>query len=139
DVAVIGGGITGLSSARALAKRGATVAVLETHHIGWGASSRNGGMVLSGLKIGVESLVAKYGRERARRMYAASLAAINCVEEVVRDEQIDCDFARRGHLEVACKPAHFESFRRSAEYLARDFGHALRLIERDSLQAEIGS
>src|SRR5437868_4599978 len=97
DVAVVGGGITGLSAARALARRGASVAVLDSHRIGWGASSRNGGMVLSGLKVGVQSLVARYGLERAQRLYAASLAAIDCVEQVVRDEAIACDFARAGH------------------------------------------
>ena len=139
DVAVIGGGITGLSAARALARGGASVAVLDTHNIGWGASSRNGGMVLSGLKVGVASLVAQYGLERARRLYATSLAAIDCVEQVVRDEAIACDFVRAGHLEVAAKPAHFAGFRRSAEALERDFGHSLRLVERDRLQTEIGS
>ena len=49
DVAVIGGGYTGLSAARTLAKQGVSVAVLEANTIGWGASSRNGGMVLTGL------------------------------------------------------------------------------------------
>ena len=48
DVAVMGAGFTGLSAARTLAKGGATVAVLEAESTGWGASSRNGGMVLSG-------------------------------------------------------------------------------------------
>src|SRR5207237_5302453 len=76
DVAVIGAGFTGLSAARALAKRGAKVAVLEAETIGWGASSRNGGMVLTGLKLGVNKLVSMYGRERAKEMYTASLATI---------------------------------------------------------------
>jgi len=48
DVAILGAGFTGLSAARTLAKRGVRVAVLESHTIGWGASSRNGGMVLTG-------------------------------------------------------------------------------------------
>ena len=74
DVAVIGAGFTGLSAARTLAKRGAKVAVLEAETIGWGASSRNGGMVLTGLKLGVNKLISMYGRERTQRMYAASLA-----------------------------------------------------------------
>jgi len=52
NVAVIGAGFTGLSAARTLAKRGANVAVLESETIGWGASSRNGGMVLTGMKLG---------------------------------------------------------------------------------------
>jgi glycine/D-amino acid oxidase-like deaminating enzyme len=53
DVAVMGAGFTGLSAARTLASKGAKVVVLEGESIGWGASSRNGGMVLSGLKLGV--------------------------------------------------------------------------------------
>src|SRR5258708_7043857 len=75
DVAVIGAGFTGLSAARTLAKHGATVAVLEAETIGWGASSRNGGMVLTGLKLGVNKLIAMYGREHTQRMYAASVAS----------------------------------------------------------------
>src|SRR5580693_10417629 len=98
DVAVIGAGFTGLSAARTLAKRGAKVAVLESETIGWGASSRNGGMVLPGLKLGVNQLISMYGRERTQRMYAASVASIDCVERIVREENIACDFARCGHL-----------------------------------------
>src|SRR5277367_6187268 len=96
DVAIIGAGFTGLSAARTLAKRGATVAVLEAHAIGWGASSRNGGMVLTGLKLGVNKLISMYGRERTQRMYAASLATIDCVEKLVSEEHIECDFSRCG-------------------------------------------
>jgi glycine/D-amino acid oxidase-like deaminating enzyme len=59
DVAVIGAGFTGLSAARTLAKRGARVAVLERNTIGWGASSRNGGMVLTGMKLGVNKLISR--------------------------------------------------------------------------------
>src|SRR5690348_11143227 len=100
DVAVIGAGFTGLSAARALAKQTAHVAVLEAESIGWGASSRNGGMVLTGLKLGVNKLISMYGRERTQRMYAASLDSINAVEQIVKEEGIDCDFSRCGHLEV---------------------------------------
>src|ERR1700676_3039096 len=106
DIAVIGAGFTGLSAARALAKRGAKVAVLESENIGWGASSRNGGMVLTGMKLGVNKLISMYGRELTQRMYAASLATIDCVEQIIRKEEIDCDFSRCGHLELACKQKH---------------------------------
>jgi glycine/D-amino acid oxidase-like deaminating enzyme len=139
DVAVIGGGFTGLSAARTLAKHGVRVAVLEAHHVGWGASSRNGGMVLTGLKLGIPKLIARYGKETTRRMYDASLASIDCVEQIVREEKIKCDFSRCGHLEVACKAKHFEEFRRYAEVVAREFGHILRIIEKKDLQCEIGS
>src|SRR5256714_11413065 len=85
DVAVIGAGFTGLSAARTMAKRGAKVAVLEAETVGWGASSRNGGMVLTGMKLPVEKLVSKYGLEATRRMYAASLASIDSVEQLVKE------------------------------------------------------
>jgi len=139
DVAVIGAGFTGLSAARTLAKRDAKVAVLESETIGWGASSRNGGMVLTGLKLGVNELISKYGRERTQRMYAASLQTIDSVEQIIREEAIDCDFSRCGHLEVACKQKHFDDYERQAEVIAREFNHQLRVVQRNELSAEIGS
>ena len=139
DVAIIGAGFTGLSAARTLAKSGARVAVFESQTIGWGASSRNGGMVLTGLKLPAATLIARYGKAATARMYAASLESIDFVEELVREENIACDFSRTGHLEVACKPKHFDDFRRGAEVIARDFGHQQRLIPKDQLHSEIGS
>jgi glycine/D-amino acid oxidase-like deaminating enzyme len=139
DVAIIGSGFSGLSAARTLARHGAKVAVLEAESLCWGASSRNGGMVLTGMKLSVEKVSARYGMEATRRIYAASLASIDCVEQIIKQEQINCDFARCGHLEVACKPAHFAAFCRSAEVIARDFHHHLRVIARKELHSEIGS
>jgi glycine/D-amino acid oxidase-like deaminating enzyme len=139
DVAVIGAGFTGLSAARTLAKRGAKVAVLESETIGWGASSRNGGMVLTGMKLGVNKLISMYGRELTQRMYAASLATIDCVEQIIREEAIDCDFSRCGHLEVACNQKHFDDYARQAEVISREFSHMLRVVQKNELSAEIGS
>ncbi len=139
DVAVIGAGYTGLSAARTLAKRGVKVAVLEANSIGWGASSRNGGMVLTGMKLSAETLAKRYGMELTRRMYADSLASIDLVEQIVREENIDCNFSRCGHLEVACKQSHFDSYARSAEVIAKEFNHQLRIISRKDLSGEIGS
>jgi glycine/D-amino acid oxidase-like deaminating enzyme len=139
DVAVIGAGFTGLSAARTLAKRGARVAVLESETVGWGASSRNGGMVLSGMKLGVNKLISMYGRDLTRRMYAASLETIDCVEKIIREEAIDCDFSRCGHLEVACKQQHFDDYARQVEVIASEFNHQLRVVQRGELSSEIGS
>jgi len=139
DVAIIGAGFTGLSAARTLAKRGVNVVILEANSIGWGASSRNGGMVLTGLKLSPETLSKRYGMELTRKMYAASLASIDLVEQIVREDNITCDFSRCGHLEVACKPSHFDSYARSVETIAREFNHQLRVIPRVELADEIGS
>jgi glycine/D-amino acid oxidase-like deaminating enzyme len=139
DVAVIGAGFTGLSAARTLAKRSARVAVFESETIGWGASSRNGGMVLTGMKLGVNQLKSRYGPERTRQMYATSLASIDCVEQIVKEEAIECDFSRCGHLEVACKQKHFDDYERQAEVIEVEFNHKLRVVPRSELNDEIGS
>jgi len=139
DVAVIGGGYCGLSAARTLAKRGVNVAVLEAETFGWGASSRNGGMALTGMKLPAPTLIERYGMETVRKMYAASLQTIDCVEQIVREEKIDCGFSRCGHLEVACKQAHFDGYEETAALTRREFHHELRIIPRNELRAEIGS
>src|SRR5215475_3877921 len=139
DVAILGAGYTGLSAARTLEELGARVAVLESQTVGWGASSRNGGMVLTGLKLGATDLISRYGKELTQRMFNASLDAISAVEQIVAEEKIDCDFCRSGHLEVANKPGHFEAFQRSAETMERELGHSVRIVPRENLFAEIGS
>src|ERR1700741_2868325 len=116
DVAIVGGGFCGLSAARTLAHRGLRVALLEAETLGWGASSRNGGMVLTGMKLPVPTLIKRYGREAVRKKDAASLESIDCVEQIVREENINCDFSRCGHLEVAWKQSHFDGYEESAVF-----------------------
>ena len=123
DVAVVGGGYTGLAAARGLARSGASVVVLEREHAGWGASSRNGGQVLTGLKLEPAALVAKFGDARARELFDVSLESIAALESLVEDEAIECEYARTGHLQAACKPAHFDAFREEQQLLARVFNH----------------
>nr|MBI2905494.1 FAD-binding oxidoreductase [Chloroflexota bacterium] len=139
DVIVIGGGYTGISAALQLAKHGARVTLLEAQTLGWGASSRNGGQVLTGLKHGVEELLRTVGRERARELYDASIKTIACVETIIADEGIECDYARSGHIEAAYKPAHFDAYRRTQEMLAREFNHPTRIVPKADLHAELGT
>jgi glycine/D-amino acid oxidase-like deaminating enzyme len=139
DVAIVGAGFTGLSAALALRKRGASVAVLESATVGFGASSRNGGMVLTGLKLAPEVLLRRYGVQTARAMFDASLRAIDVTETVIATEGIECSFERCGHLEVASKPGHFTAFSRAAELLTEHFGHRVQLVARDKLAEELGS
>ncbi len=139
DVAVIGGGFTGLSAARTLAKRGINVAVLEAETIGWGASSRNGGMTLTGLKPSMQSVIKKYGRDLAKQLFQVSLDSVNTVEQVVKEENIDCGFKRYGHLYVASKPHHFDSFYDEVDFMAKEFNHNVRIVQPNELRDEIGS
>jgi glycine/D-amino acid oxidase-like deaminating enzyme len=67
------------------------------------------------------------------------VAAIDCVEQIIQEDRIECDFVRTGHLELAYKPAHLRGFFLSAEVLAREFNHQVRVIPRNDLHNEIGS
>lgn len=139
DVAIIGGGYTGLSAARTLAKQGVNVVVLEAETIGWGASSRNGGMTLTGLKIAMQTAIQRYGKELAKELFQCSLDSVNIVEQIVKEEKIDCGFSRTGHLLTANKPKHYESLQGEVDFMAKEFNHNLRLVSPKDLRSEIGT
>ena len=139
DFAVIGGGYTGLSAARTLAQQGAKVAVLEAETIGWGASSRNGGMALTGLKVGMATIIKNYGRDLAKTLFQYSLDSVNTVEQIVKEESIDCGFERYGHLLTANKPKHYEALKDEVDFMAKEFNHTVRLVPASELKSEIGS
>ena len=139
DVAIVGGGYTGLNSARVLLRSGASVVVLERHTMGWGASSRNGGMATTGIKAPVTEIFRRYGPEAGRVFWQSSLDAIDLIEQVVTDEEIDCDFNRPGHIALAFKPSHFEAMRKKAEWYRRELGHEVEVVDPADLATEIGS
>lgn len=140
DVLIVGSGYTGLHAGIALRKAGATVAVVEQETIGWGASSRNGGMALTGLKIEMPAVVKRYGRDMGHRLWEWSLAAIDYLECTLLDEQIDCDFGRSGHVLLAARPQHFTNMAHEVEWMAREFGYRkLTLVPREQLHEEIGT
>jgi len=139
DVAVVGGGYTGLSAAITLARLGSSVVVLEAETIGWGASSRNGGMVLPGLKPAMSTVIERYGLETAQRLYQCSIDSIDMVEKIIQVENIACGFARTGHLVLATKPKHYDSLARSVEFMEKNFNHRANLVPKNELSHEIGS
>ena len=139
DIVVVGAGYTGLAAARQLARAGASVVVVERERIGWGASSRNGGQVLTGLKLDPATLVARYGDARARELFDVSVRAIGDLDALIASESIDCEYARAGHLQAAWKRSHFEAFAVEQALLARVFGHHVDLVPRDGQRREIGT
>lgn len=100
DVAVVGGGLAGLSAAIELADRGYQVALLEAHQIGWGASGRNGGQALAGLACEQETIEAQLGLDEARRVWAMTIEALTLIQQRCARFQIDCDW-RPGYLSLA--------------------------------------
>ncbi|MFI1508807.1 NAD(P)/FAD-dependent oxidoreductase [Streptomyces sp. NPDC020597] len=139
DVAVIGAGLTGLSTALHLARKGANVHVFEKDTIGFGASGRNGGMATTGLSIGFRQAVARYGFDTARAYLMTYQDAVDTLERLVAEEGIDCDFARTGKLVLASKPAHVEGLRKTHEIMSGRLGLETRLIPRSEIRSEIGS
>ena len=139
DVVIVGAGYTGLSAARHLAGAGASVVVVEREQVGWGASSRNGGQVLTGLKVDAAALVERYGQSRARQLFEIATAAMVRLETLIAEDAIACDYQRSGHLCAAFKPAHFDAFREEQALLARVFDHPVHLVPRAEQGAEIGS
>src|SRR5258708_5980663 len=127
DVAIVGGGFTGLSAALALAKRNASVVVLEAGRVAGEASGRNGGHCSNGVAHDYAGLVRRFGEAKARAMYRDFDAAVDTVEKTVREESIDCDFVRSGKLKLAAKPHHFANLVKTFEVLGRARHHGMWL------------
>ena len=139
DVVVIGGGLTGLSTAYHSARKGARVVLVEKDKVGSGASGRNGSMCTQGLTISPAEARERYGQERARELYDAFREAVDVVENLTVAERIDCDFHRSGRLGLICKPQHFEGLRAKQRDLAENFGHETVVLSKSELRAELAS
>jgi glycine/D-amino acid oxidase-like deaminating enzyme len=139
DVAVIGGGFTGLGAARQLAKAGTKVIVLEAETIGYGASGRNGGHLNNGLAHSYLSAKAEIGKERAIALYQALDASIDTLEAIIAEEGIDCNFRRAGKLKLASKPQHFDSIAKNFEAVHAEVDPDTALLSSTDLKREVGS
>jgi glycine/D-amino acid oxidase-like deaminating enzyme len=139
DVVVVGAGFTGVSAALALARRGASVTVLEAGRVIGEASGRNGGHCSSGVAHDFATLAARLGLDTARAFYQAYAAAVDTVETVVKQEAIDCDFMRNGKLKLASKPEHYDKLARSCDLLRREADPHVEMVPAADIRAEVGS
>ncbi len=128
DVVIVGGGFTGLWTAYYLkgADPGLDVRVLEAHHAGFGASSRNGGWCHAAYPLGTATLAHDVGDAAALRFMRQLFAAIEEIEGVTRAEGIDCHWAHGGSVALARTPMQLE---RAREDVAAE--HHLGLTEND--------
>jgi gamma-glutamylputrescine oxidase len=95
---VVGGGYAGLNTALGLAERGVASIVLESKHIAFGASGRNGGFVFAGYSLGESALLKALGPELAFAWYQRTVAAVNLIRQRIQNYGIDCDAIDAGVL-----------------------------------------
>jgi gamma-glutamylputrescine oxidase len=123
DLAVVGGGCTGLSAALHAAERGLSVAVLEGGKVGWGASGRNGGQIIPGLRKGAVELTRTYGAERARALFGLALEAGTLVRERIGRHAIACDLRLNGHLLAAVRDRDLRDMDAEIDCLSQVMGY----------------
>jgi glycine/D-amino acid oxidase-like deaminating enzyme len=140
DVAVIGGGYTGLCAALVLARGGASVLLFEAGEMGCGASTRNGGMVGPSFhKLGIAGLKNKFGVARADAILRESIGFVDYLENFISTEAIDADFKRTGRFRGALRPDHFDAMARELEILQETIGVEGTLVAKADQHEESGS
>ena len=122
DVCVIGGGYTGLSTALHLRKRGYSVILLEANRLGWGASGRNGGHVGTGQRVDQPTLKKWVGVDTAKDLWRLSLEAIQLVESLISELNIECELGK-GNLHLAAKPGHAQELAEEVDHLRACYGY----------------
>jgi sarcosine oxidase len=138
EVAVIGGGFTGLAAALHLAEAGKAVVLLESGEPGWGASGRNGGQVIPGLKLDPDDIVAKFGPERGERIVAIAGGGADLVFALIARHGIACDARRNGWIQALASAKHIRLAERRVRQW-RQRGAEVRLLDRAETARRLGT
>lgn len=139
DVAIIGGGFTGLGAAVHLAKSGVNVVLLEAHRFGDGASGRNGGQLNTGQRAGADDHADKLGFERAKALFDLAEEAKHHLLDFAKSNNIEIDY-KKGHMSVAHKQRYVKDFQEYPEVMAQRFGYDhLRFIDKAETDERMGS
>jgi len=120
DIAIIGGGISGVSTALALAERGYSPVVLEQHHLASGASGRNAGFLIAGSVEYYHRAIGFIGHDKAKRFWQMSEENHTQLQRWISENDIHCDYQHKGSLVLAASASEFEEIQEAAAALQQD-------------------
>jgi gamma-glutamylputrescine oxidase len=139
EVAIIGGGFTGLGAALVLAENGVKVCLLEAEEIGYGASGRNGGLVCSGYRHDQKWFEEKVGVVAAHDLWEISEAAKICLQDIITKYQIDAQY-KNGLVFAAHRPALLDWLKEDAEYMASNYTYdKFEYLDKDECAKALGT
>ena len=137
DVCVVGAGFTGVNTALNLVKKGYSVVLIDSARVGWGASGRNGGQLISGFTF--SNKFEKFGEEVAQSVWKLGADCTDLVRETIDEFQIECDL-KEGFIEVALNNAQMDELVvRKEEWDQRGYQHNLTLVDKNKITNYVGS
>lgn len=138
DVCIIGAGFTGINTAINLAKKGFDVVILETAKVGWGASGRNGGQLISGFTFSPK-LSKIMDDEAVQSVWELGAKSADLVRERIQEHQIECDL-KSGFIEVALNKVQMQELvERKENWEKRGYQHQLTLVDESEIRNYVGS
>ncbi len=137
DVAIIGGGYTGLSCALHLAKQqGIKSHILEANQTAWGCSGRNAGFILKSTgRKPYSSMIKQWGKEVAKGIYSEVCEGVDTVNELI-EQGIDCEPQTKGYLRIAHKPSMLKELQQQSKMLAQEFNYSTELLSSTQIREE---
>lgn len=140
DVVVIGGGCTGLSAALFAAQAGLSVILLEAGRIGWGASGRNGGQMIPGIRYLPSELIKMFGRDLARQLFSVAVEGREVMVDLIHQHSIACDFKPNGQVTAAVRPSELPGLAKEADLMGNDFNYPhARILTAEDMRQEVDS
>jgi len=137
DVAIVGGGYTGLHAATVTARAGLSTCVFDAEAIGFGCSSRNGGQISPGFQYSSTELIRKHGPDVATALGREGIASLEHIGEFIQKENIDCNYAVNGRLHLAHSERAFKRLQASLDEDATD--RDAYAVFPEQIHTEIGS
>ena len=139
DVCVIGGGLTGISTALNLSKNGYSVALCEARKIGWGASGRNGGQLGIGMRKDQYTVEKMLGLSHAKELWNLGLESVDEVKSLIKENNINCHLVN-GIMSTACFSKDIDEFKFELEYMSKNYNTTgYKFFKSSEIKSEINS